>query len=376
MSNSTLVGSIPAPPGVVPDFNIHHLTSTQMSFILAYSITLGLALFTLSLRMYTRISIIKNFGLDDAVILIAMTCSIASCGLTMDSIKYGMGRHLWEVTPAQLAVYVKRLSAMGSLYGWTTTLTKLSTLLLLHRLNPSKWFRAPLYLTAISMVVYTLTLGLLGQFPCSPTKPGSSGCLAKVGLWQAIFGIITDVAVLALPLPMLYHLNLPSRQKWALIPVFGSGVLVVVMCIVRIVYIQALINNIDFTWSQGRAAIWSAVEMNVGIICNTVIVLKPALRRHFPSFFSSHDRSTTAPTNRGGTHRFTTITRDQQDDMFNFQMFSLENEFDASGKSIEGKKSTSHIVVTNTFNMTSSKIAGDSESTEDMIEPSEVHFRT
>jgi len=58
-------------------------------------------------------------------------------------------------------------------------------------------------------------------------------------------------------------------------------------------------------------------------------------------------------------------------------MFSLENEFDASGmKSIEGEGKGSHIVITNTFNMTSSKIAGDSESTEEMIEPSEDHFRT
>jgi hypothetical protein len=58
-------------------------------------------------------------------------------------------------------------------------------------------------------------------------------------------------------------------------------------------------------------------------------------------------------------------------------MFSLENEFDASGKKLaEGEGKGSHIVVTNTFNMTSSKIAGDSESTEEMIEPSEVHFRS
>ena len=58
-------------------------------------------------------------------------------------------------------------------------------------------------------------------------------------------------------------------------------------------------------------------------------------------------------------------------------MFSLENEFDVSGKkSIEGEGKGSQIVVTNTFNLTSSKIAGDSESTEEMIEHSEDHFRT
>jgi hypothetical protein len=43
MNNTTLVGLMPAPAGVVPDFDIHHMTDTQLSFILAYGITLGLA---------------------------------------------------------------------------------------------------------------------------------------------------------------------------------------------------------------------------------------------------------------------------------------------------------------------------------------------
>lgn len=65
MTSNGPVGLMPPPDGVIPDFNVNHLTSTQHNFIAAYSITLFLAVVTLALRLYTRIAIIKGFGLDD-----------------------------------------------------------------------------------------------------------------------------------------------------------------------------------------------------------------------------------------------------------------------------------------------------------------------
>lgn len=61
-----------------------------------------------------------------------------------------------------------------------------------------------------------------------------------------------------------------------------------IVCIVRITYIMSLANNPDVTYSQGRAAVWSCVELNVGIVCASVIVLKPFVRQHFPGVFSSY----------------------------------------------------------------------------------------
>jgi hypothetical protein len=68
MNNTTLVGLMPAPARVVPDFDIHHMTDTQLSFILAYGITLGLATITLGLRIYTRIFIVHSLGFDDGTL--------------------------------------------------------------------------------------------------------------------------------------------------------------------------------------------------------------------------------------------------------------------------------------------------------------------
>lgn len=43
-----------------------------------------------------------------------------------------------------------------------------------------------------------------------------------------------------------------------------------------------MINNPDVLYTQGAAAVWSAVEINIGILCNCLAMLKPFVRRHLP----------------------------------------------------------------------------------------------
>lgn len=41
-------------------------------------------------------------------------------------------------------------------------------------------------------------------------------------------------------------------------------------------------DNPDVLYTQGSAAVWSAVEINIGILCNCLAMLKPFVRRHLP----------------------------------------------------------------------------------------------
>ena len=52
-------------------------------------------------------------------------------------------------------------------------------------------------------------------------------CLDSLTVWyvMASFNLITDVALFILPLPVIHSLQLPRRQKWTLIIVFGLGLL-------------------------------------------------------------------------------------------------------------------------------------------------------
>ncbi|KAH8755315.1 hypothetical protein F5883DRAFT_177898 [Diaporthe sp. PMI_573] len=56
----------------------------------------------------------------------------------------------------------------------------------------------------------------------------------------------------------------------------------VIASCVRIAYIRAMIKNRDVLYTQGLAAVWSAVEVNIGILCNCLATLKPFVRRHLP----------------------------------------------------------------------------------------------
>jgi hypothetical protein len=47
-----------------------------------------------------------------------------------------------------------------------------------------------------------------------------------------------------------------------------------------------MVDNPDFTFTQCSAAVWSLLEMNLGILCNSLATLKPFLRRHLPSLLS------------------------------------------------------------------------------------------
>ena len=57
----------------------------------------------------------------------------------------------------------------------------------------------------------------------------------------------------------------------------------IVVSIVRAVYIEDLIRrDPDVFWSEGRVAVWSCVEVNLGIVCNCLVLLRPFVYRHIP----------------------------------------------------------------------------------------------
>jgi hypothetical protein len=57
---------------------------------------------------------------------------------------------------------------------------------------------------------------------------------------------------------------------------------------------QKLVGNPDFTWTQVGAYICSGVEVNIGVVCCSLVVLKPFAQRHIPRLVS-------LSSNRGGT---------------------------------------------------------------------------
>ncbi|OCT47202.1 hypothetical protein CLCR_02622 [Cladophialophora carrionii] len=101
-------------------------------------------------------------------------------------------------------------------------------------------------------------------------------CIDMMAFWFSFsgFNIVTDVAVWVLPMPVLWKLQLPRKQKISLVAVFALGGF----------------NSTDLTYDNVGAATWSAAELNVGIMCACIPALRPMISMIFPRLLATTRR--------------------------------------------------------------------------------------
>lgn len=93
----------------------------------------------------------------------------------------------------------------------------------------------------------------------------------------------SDLVIACLPLSVLNKIQLPSRQKYALMGVFALAGMVVIISILRLPSLIDLWKSKDTSYQNPMVMIWSCVEINVGIICSCL----PTLRCLFPKIFKA-----------------------------------------------------------------------------------------
>ncbi|KAH8660212.1 hypothetical protein BX600DRAFT_467412 [Xylariales sp. PMI_506] len=283
------------PEGYTHDFSPR--TSVQITLISVYSVTFAFSTVFMLLRLYTKAFISRKLNFDDILIWLAWAVSLTFFIGMVKAMPFGFGRHLWDVLETELLGYYNLLLMLALTYIWPPALTKLAMLVLYHQLNPSTMFRICIYISMASTVVYTVVFTGLFCGPCNPLSYGTTVCLNNIAISQAVLNILTDVAIIILPLPMIHQLNMPLKQKTIVGLLLSLGSAVVLASVVRISYVKAMAENPDFTWTQASAAIWSSVELNIGIACNSLALLKPFIRKHMP-WLLNNTQSGTKSTSR------------------------------------------------------------------------------
>jgi fucose permease len=188
--------------------------------------------------------------------------------------------------------------------------TKTSILIFYLRMakNTQLLLKTASYITLAVVNIAGVVLTFLNAFQCSPVTAAyvtstHGNCISIVTLYlcSAPVNIITDLAILVLPIPVLTGMRLPQRQKTVLVFTFALGIFVTIIDVVRIYYLQQaddiqdmlIVNKklgtstgIDFAWTASTALMWSAVEVNVGIICACIPTLKPLIKKLLPSMIT------------------------------------------------------------------------------------------
>lgn len=151
-----------------------------------------------------------------------------------------------------------------------------------------------------------IALTLLNIFQCHPVGaafdsviPAGEHCTDVITIYlsSAPVNIVTDLALLFLPMPILTGMQLPRNEKLILIVTFSFGAFVAIVDVVRIAYLEsATLTRLqdstgashqntegDFSWIASLSFMWSAVEVHVGIICACVPGVKPLVAKIFPN---------------------------------------------------------------------------------------------
>jgi hypothetical protein len=155
-----------------------------------------------------------------------------------------------------------------------------------------------------------------------PANDQEASCtdIVVIYLSSAPLNIITDLAILVLPMPILTSMRLPKKQKTILVVTFGFGIFVAVIDVVRIAYLQQAAkthlqnvqdhqtpsgsaswnsNTDDFSWYASLSFMWSTIEINVGIMCACVPAMKPLVSRFMPHMLRDNSQTDQAALTRG-----------------------------------------------------------------------------
>ncbi|KAL8805830.1 MAG: hypothetical protein Q9182_001742 [Xanthomendoza sp. 2 TL-2023] len=135
---------------------------------------------------------------------------------------------------------------------------------------------------AISVFLETFLLCRPFAYNWDPTiKDFTCGNRNAAYIGAGSLNIVTDLMVLMLPIPMVWNLQIPRRNKAILTAVFGMGLFVCIVSILRLISLLT-VSYTDITWTVTDPLLWSMLEPCVGVTCACIPLMRPLLSRAFP----------------------------------------------------------------------------------------------
>lgn len=143
----------------------------------------------------------------------------------------GAGRHVQAVSPETIVAFLKLQLVTGSINGLAILLPKLCILTLYLRAFSTRIYRRLTYLIGVAVILLVITSELITLTGCRPfaynwdktIKGGHCPDNLAIYRWISVPNIATDVAMLILPLSIIWRLHLGRAQKVGLTITFLTG---------------------------------------------------------------------------------------------------------------------------------------------------------
>ncbi|KAK7952919.1 hypothetical protein PG988_013613 [Apiospora saccharicola] len=273
-----------------------------------------------SLRVYTRQFLINRVGPDDFMAVAALAGIIALGTITIIHTNFGLGSHIYDViamNPFLIMDFFKFFYLGVVVYNVSLIFVKLSLFLQYYRLVDQVPRYRTLFLVAGFLVMgWTIVMVFTMTFICVPVyaywdKSVPHVCLSDpvMQLTNSFGNIATDVMLLLLPMPVLWNLKLPPRQKWSVIGIFSLGFITCIVSLLRVIFVFDHGPSSDITYDGVTISGWTIAEVTTGLLASSLITLRPLMNKFAPQAWrtgkTTKGTTTTANTNTGNNNNAT-----------------------------------------------------------------------
>ncbi|KAI9805828.1 MAG: hypothetical protein M1825_000442 [Sarcosagium campestre] len=210
------------------------------------------------------------------------------------------------LTAVLLLLNMSTVVALEFFYSLVIVFYKLSILFLYHRIFAVSKFRWILKIFFALVIAWGVASMFEIGLQCRPLAhlwnpkiPGSCVNINAAFIGTAVGNIVVDVAMVILPMPLVWKLKITKLERLAICGIFALGSFVCISSIVRITSLVQF-GLKDPTWGNKLPTIWSIVEPCCGIISACLPTFRPLFglssgRTSRPSHVDSDDVNSGRP---------------------------------------------------------------------------------
>ncbi|KAF7854726.1 hypothetical protein EAF04_010294 [Stromatinia cepivora] len=287
------------PAGYLDQFSGDRLVAVASVFITTEIIFVALNF--VASYVSQRKSLKWRFRREEWFTVLGLGSNLALNAISLAGIKYVYaGHHLPYILvqhPTTLPTFLKMEITFAILYILSITLPKLTMLSLFLRIFVIKWQRRASYLIAAILLATALANIIANVTQCIPLnylwdKQEKGKCFDQNAYWRwaSLPNILTDVAMLALPVPMIMGTMMGWRDKAGVGITFLAGSLGLITSILRFAAFWRMQPASDITWTAIELCAYSTAEGGVYLIASCL----PAYRALYLTIRRPHSWPSTA----------------------------------------------------------------------------------
>ena len=204
----------------------HRHDSRVISIVVSNIVVFAFAAIAVVLRLLSRRMRRLAMETDDYMAVIALVLCAGFFTAIMIDVRNGLGKH--TILAHDLIAFGKGIVAMEAFYTAGIIPVKLSIAFLYRRIFPNRQLRIALWVVSIVVTVMGIA-GTILSFPiCPPANwnPALKSRCINQDLFIKILGaqnVVTDFALLLLPMPLVWNLQIPRHRKIEVSAMFALG---------------------------------------------------------------------------------------------------------------------------------------------------------